>query len=90
MFGNPRFVVLDEPNSNLDGEGDAALTKAISDAKERGRTVLIVSHKLGVLPVIDKILVMRDGQAELFGPRDEVLQRIMPPRPTPVAVEAKA
>ncbi|WP_344696634.1 type I secretion system permease/ATPase [Sphingomonas rosea] len=90
FFGDPRILLLDEPNSNLDGEGDAALTKAIAEAKERGRTVLIVSHKLGVLPVIDKILLMRDGQAEMFGPRDEVLQRIMPPRPAPVAVEAKA
>jgi ATP-binding cassette subfamily C protein len=79
MFGDPPILILDEPNSHLDGEGDAALIKAIAEAKGRGRTVLIVSHKLGVLPVVDRILVMRDGRADLFGPRDEVLAKIMPP-----------
>ena len=85
MFGDPAILILDEPNSHLDGEGDAALIKALADAKERGKTVLIVSHKLGVLPVVDRILVMRDGRAELFGPRDEVLAKIMPPAPRQVA-----
>lgn len=80
MFGDPPLLVLDEPNSHLDGEGDAALVKAIGDAKARGKTVLIVSHKLGVLPVVDKILLMRDGRVEMFGPRDEVLAKIMPPQ----------
>ena len=80
LFGDPAILILDEPNSHLDGEGDAALVKALAEAKARGRTVLIVSHKLGVLPVVDKILVMRDGRADIFGPRDEILAKIMPPQ----------
>ena len=79
LFGDPAVLFLDEPNSHLDGEGDAALVKALADAKSRGRTVLIVSHKLGVLPVVDRILVMREGRAEMYGPRDEILAKIMPP-----------
>ena len=79
LFGDPAVLILDEPNSHLDGEGDAALVKALADAKSRGRTVLIVSHKLGVLPVVDRILVMREGRAEMYGPRDEILAKIMPP-----------
>ena len=85
MFGDPAILILDEPNSHLDGEGDAALVKALGEAKQRGKTVLIVSHKLGVLPVVDRILVMREGRAELFGPRDEILAKIMPPAPRQVA-----
>lgn len=79
LFGDPAILILDEPNSHLDSEGDAALVKALGEAKARGKTVLIVSHKLGVLPVVDRILVMRDGRAELFGPRDEILGKLMPP-----------
>jgi ATP-binding cassette subfamily C protein len=78
LFGDPAILILDEPNSHLDGEGDNALIQTLAEAKERGKTVLIVSHKLGVLPVIDRILMMRDGRAELFGPRDEVLAKVMP------------
>lgn len=83
LFGDPAILILDEPNSHLDSEGDTALIKALAEAKARGKTVLIVSHKLGVLPIVDRILVMRDGRAELFGPRDEILAKIMPPPPAP-------
>jgi ATP-binding cassette subfamily C protein len=79
LFGDPAILILDEPNSHLDSEGDTALVKTLAAAKERGKTVLIVSHKLGVLPVVDRILVMRDGHSEMFGPRDEILQKVMPP-----------
>lgn len=78
VYGDPALLVLDEPNAHLDSEGDAALNEAIARAKARGATVLVVSHKLGVLPVVDKMLVMRDGRAELYGPRDEVLATIAP------------
>jgi len=84
MFGSPAILILDEPNAHLDAEGDAALLEAISAAKARKTSVLIVSHKLGVLPVVDKILLMRNGQAEMFGPRDQVLARILPPPPKAV------
>ncbi len=79
VYGNPALYVLDEPNAHLDSEGDAALNMAIARLKAEGRTIIVVSHKLGVLPVVDKMLVLRDGRAELFGPRDEVLAKIAPP-----------
>ncbi len=78
VYGNPALLLLDEPNAHLDGEGDAALITAIGAMKADGRTILIVSHKLGILPVVDKILVLRDGRVELFGPRDEVLPKVSP------------
>ncbi|TCP32729.1 type I secretion system permease/ATPase [Sphingomonas sp. BK235] len=84
MFGDPALLVLDEPNAHLDSEGDAALLAAIDHYKRAGHTILVVSHKLGILPVVDKLLVMRNGRVELFGPRDEVLQRIAPPKLRPV------
>lgn len=87
MFGAPVVLILDEPNAHLDSEGDTALLEALAAAKARGASVLIVSHKLGVLPVVDKILVMRNGQAELYGPRDEVLAKIMPPQPPRVVAQ---
>ncbi|MFS2108783.1 type I secretion system permease/ATPase [Sphingomonas sp. Sphisp140] len=78
IFGDPAILILDEPNAHLDQEGDQALVAAIAATKAEGRTVLIVSHKLGILPVIDKILVLRDGRVEMFGTRNEVLPRIAP------------
>jgi ATP-binding cassette, subfamily C, bacterial exporter for protease/lipase len=80
VYGDPAVLILDEPNAHLDAEGDAALVAAIGTLKAEGRTVLIVSHKLGILPVVDRILVLRDGRVELFGSRDEVLPRIAPPQ----------
>ena len=80
LFGGPAMLILDEPNAHLDAEGDTALLEALAAAKARGASVLIVSHKLGVLPVVDKILLLRNGAAELFGPRDQVLAKIMPPQ----------
>jgi len=79
VYGDPPILILDEPNANLDSEGDAALLAAIAALKEDGRTVLIVSHKLGILPVVDKLLVLRDGKVELYGARDAILPKIAPP-----------
>ena len=73
LYGDPVFVVLDEPNSSLDEEGDAALARAIAGAKQRGTTFVIMTHRTSVLAVADKMLVLRDGQQQAFGPRDEVL-----------------
>lgn len=75
-FGSPAILILDEPNAHLDPDGDAQLLATLARLKAQGTTVLIVSHKLGILPVIDKILVLRGGRVELFGPRDEVLPKI--------------
>ena len=73
LYGDPVFVVLDEPNSSLDEEGDAALARAIQDAKARGTTFVIMTHRTSVLGVADKMLVLHDGQQQAFGPRDDVL-----------------
>ena len=73
LYGDPVFVVLDEPNSSLDDEGDAALMRAIVQAKARGTTFVIMTHRRSVLAVADKLLVLHDGVQQLFGPRDEVL-----------------
>ena len=84
MYGDPAVLVLDEPNAHLDSEGDAALLAAIDHYKRAGHTILIVSHKLGILPAVDKLLVMRNGRVEMYGPRDEVLPRLAPQKPRAV------
>lgn len=73
LYGDPVYVVLDEPNSSLDEEGDAALAAAITQASARGATVVVITHRTSVLAVAHKMLVLRDGQQQAFGPRDEVL-----------------
>jgi ATP-binding cassette, subfamily C, bacterial len=76
VYGNPSLVVLDEPSSNLDADGDAALTDCIMQLKQRGTTVVIISHRPSTIGVVDKILVLKDGVAEMFGPRVEVMSRL--------------
>ena len=73
LFGQPVLVVLDEPNSSLDEAGDAALLSAIAQFKALGTTFVVMTHRTSVLAVVDKILVLRDGQTQGFGPRDEIL-----------------
>jgi ATP-binding cassette, subfamily C, bacterial exporter for protease/lipase len=73
IYGDPVFVVLDEPNSSLDEAGDTALASAILAAKARGTTFVVMTHRTSIFPVVDKILVLRDGQVQAFAPRDEVL-----------------
>ena len=73
IYGDPMFVVLDEPNSSLDEAGDAALASAISQLKSRGTTLVIMTHRASVLAVADKMLVLHEGQSRAFGPRDDVL-----------------
>jgi ATP-binding cassette subfamily C exporter for protease/lipase len=65
--------VLDEPNSSLDEAGDAALAAALGDLKARGASVIVMTHRTSVLAIADKILMLRDGLQQAFGPRDEVL-----------------
>jgi len=79
MLADPAFIVLDEPNASLDAEGEQALMDAIEAMKANGATVVIISHKVGVFRAADKLLAMRDGRLELFGPRDAVLARLMKP-----------
>lgn len=79
MYDNPPIVVLDEPNSNLDEAGDAALIKAIKGMKQRGTTVILVTHRPSILGVVDKLLYLKEGLQHLWGPRDQVLKALMPP-----------
>jgi ATP-binding cassette subfamily C exporter for protease/lipase len=76
IYGNPRFVVLDEPNANLDMEGNHALYKLLQHLKEAGTTVVVVTHKKDILKYSDRILVMKGGKPKIFGPRDQVLDKL--------------
>jgi PrtD family type I secretion system ABC transporter len=76
LFGAPRLVVLDEPNANLDSEGEAALVEAMRELREAGATLIVVSHRPSLLADVDKLLVLKDGQIDLFGPRAEVMARL--------------
>ncbi len=84
MFGRPRFLVLDEPNSNMDGDGEAGLARALKELKAQGSTVILVSHRPSLMQVVDRILVLRHGAMDLLGPRAEVLKRLMTARPAEV------
>lgn len=83
LYGNPFLVVLDEPNSNLDVDGDKALSEAIGAVKRRGGIVIVVAHRNSVLSQLDLLLVMENGAVKAFGPRDEVLQEIQQYRRRP-------
>lgn len=85
LFGNPKLLVLDEPNSNLDGDSEAFLVETLHKMKERGTTVVVVSHRPSMVQGVDKVLLLRDGAVELFGPRAEVMRRFSGPRPAAVA-----
>lgn len=76
LYGNPVLVVLDEPNSSLDDEGDEALNRAIAAARARGTTLVVVTHRTSVLEVVNKLLLLRDGLQVAFGPRDEVMAAV--------------
>ena len=76
FFGMPPLVVLDEPNANLDGEGEAILVEALRRFRNAGRTIVLVTHRPSVLAGVDKVLVIAEGQPRLFGPRDEVLTQL--------------
>jgi len=76
LYNDPVLLVLDEPNSNLDQEGEAALMQAILGAASRGAAVVIIAHRAGVLARVDRLLMMRDGVVQLEGPREEVLEKM--------------
>lgn len=75
VYGNPKMVVLDEPNSNLDGEGEMALMNSLASLKKQQCTVIIIAHRPSVLQAVDKILTLNAGVVEAVGPRDEMLAR---------------
>ncbi len=78
LFRNPALLVLDEPNSNLDAEGDVALSLAIQNAKNRGAAVVIVAHRPSAIAHVDQLLMLADGEMRAHGPRDDVLAKIAP------------
>lgn len=73
FYGEPVYIVLDEPNSSLDEVGEQALAQALAQASARGATVVVVTHRTSILKVVTKMLVLKDGQQQAFGPRDSVL-----------------
>lgn len=85
LYGNPFLIVLDEPNSNLDSEGDEALTRAVRSARERGAVVVVVAHRPVGIEGVDQILVLKDGRVQAFGPKETVLSQVLQPRVAPPA-----
>ena len=79
LFGQPFLIVLDEPNSNLDAEGEAALSDAIIQVRARGGVVVVIAHRPSAVVAVDKLLVLRAGRQVAFGPKDEVLQQMRQP-----------
>lgn len=77
VYGDPRLLVLDEPNSNLDDQGEKELAAALQRLKAQGCTVIVITHRTMVLLGVDKVLVMKDGAAVSFGPKDQVLAGLM-------------
>ena len=78
LYGAPKLVILDEPNASLDAEGEASLGKTLEGLKERGATVVVITHRPGIVSTMDKVLVLRDGAVDYFGPTDEFLQKVTP------------
>jgi ABC-type protease/lipase transport system fused ATPase/permease subunit len=83
LYGDPFLVVLDEPNSNLDAEGDAALLGAIAGVRARGGIAVIVAHRPAALSAVNKLAVLAAGQLQAFGPKQEVLAKVIQPVETP-------
>jgi ATP-binding cassette, subfamily C, bacterial len=78
LYGNPRLLVLDEPNASLDHPGEQALLHAIVEAKAAGTTVVLIAHRASIVSVVDRLLVLKDGAVEQFGPRADVMRAVMP------------
>ncbi len=76
FYGNPALLVLDEPNSNLDSVSEDALSEALAGAKERGVTIVVVTHRPSVLRASDQLLLLKDGSVELYGPSEGVMARM--------------
>lgn len=81
LYRDPFLVVLDEPNSNLDAEGDQALTRAMLGVRERGGIVIVIAHRTSALAAVDQLIVMAEGRVQAFGPKDALLAKMTPPRP---------
>jgi PrtD family type I secretion system ABC transporter len=87
LYGDVRLVLLDEPNANLDTEGEQALTQALAELKREGRTCVMITHRPTLLSAVDKVLVLDKGATQAFGPREQVLSKVT--RPSVVADHGK-
>ena len=83
LYGDPFLIVLDEPNSNLDAEGEGALTQALLGVRARGGIGVVIAHRPNVLAAVDLVLAMNQGRMLAFGPKDEVLRKILRPAEGP-------
>ena len=93
LYGNPFLIVLDEPNSNLDTEGDDALTRAIRSARARGAIVIVVAHRPIGIEAVDMLLVLKDGRVQTFGPKETVMGQVLQratPQPHPIKIVSDA
>ena len=87
LYGDPFLIVLDEPNSNLDTDGDEALTRAVRGARARGAIVIVVAHRPIGIEGVDMLLVMKDGRMQAFGPKENVLGQVLPrAAPQPIKI----
>ena len=76
LFGTPNLLILDEPNAHLDAEGETSLVETLQHAKGRGAAVMVIAHRMGIMSVVDKIMVIANGRIEAFGKRDEILEKL--------------
>ncbi|MRD47243.1 type I secretion system permease/ATPase [Caenimonas koreensis] len=79
VYGNPRVIVLDEPNSNLDDAGEASLVRTIKQLKQEGRTVFLITHRGSIVSVADRVMVLKDGEIKVDGAREQVMAALRPP-----------
>ena len=85
VYGDPAFIVLDEPNANLDDVGEQALGRAIMELKNKGKTVVLITHRPSAIALADRLVVMQEGRVQIQGPRDAVLAELRKRAATPQA-----
>ena len=90
LYGEPQIVVLDEPNSNLDEVGEAALGNAIQRLKQKGATVIVITHRNNVLAHVDKLLILNDGVVSVYGPKEQVIAHLQQQQAQAQAAQAAA
>ena len=88
LYRDPFLIVLDEPNSNLDAEGDEALTKAVLSVRARGGIIVIIAHRPSAIAGVDLLLVMNQGRQQAFGPKDAIMAKLIKPAAVPASIKA--
>ena len=88
LYRDPFLVVLDEPNANLDAEGEAAVIRAIASVRQRRGIAIVVAHRPSAIGAVDLVLMMEAGRQKAFGPRDEVLSQVLKATPVPPPANA--